>query len=55
MRSFDDPFEQRMKSTIAEWFRYEQSRKLEQARSSLSASRPRSPASSELFMRPSAR
>jgi predicted RNase H-like nuclease (RuvC/YqgF family) len=33
MSSFDDPFEQRMKSTIAEWFREEQSRKLEQARS----------------------
>jgi predicted RNase H-like nuclease (RuvC/YqgF family) len=29
----DDPLEQRMKSTIAEWFRDEQSRKLEQARS----------------------
>ena len=34
MSSFDeDPFEQRMKSTIAEWFRDEQVRKLEQARS----------------------
>lgn len=29
----DDPYEQRLKSTIAEWFRDEQSRKLEQARS----------------------
>lgn len=29
----DDPLEQRMKSSIAEWFRDEQSRKLEQARS----------------------
>jgi predicted RNase H-like nuclease (RuvC/YqgF family) len=29
----DDPFEQRMKSTIAEWFRDDQARKLEQARS----------------------
>lgn len=33
MSSFDDPYEQRMKSTIAEWFREEQVRKLEQARS----------------------
>jgi hypothetical protein len=29
----DDPLEQRMKSSIAQWFRDEQSRKLEQARS----------------------
>ena len=29
----DDPLEQRMKSQIAEWFRDEQNRKLEQARS----------------------
>lgn len=29
----DDPYEQRLKSSIAEWFRDEQSRKLEQARS----------------------
>ncbi len=29
----DDPIEQRMKSSIAQWFRDEQSRKLEQARS----------------------
>ena len=33
MSSFDDPYEQRLKSSIAEWFRDEQSRKLEQARS----------------------
>ena len=34
MSSFDDdPLEQRMKSSIAEWFRDEQARKLEQARS----------------------
>ena len=29
----DDPLEQRMKSSIAEWFRDESARKLEQARS----------------------
>ena len=29
----DDPIEQRMKSSIAQWFRDEQNRKLEQARS----------------------
>lgn len=29
----DDPYEQRLKSTIGEWFRDESARKLEQARS----------------------
>ena len=29
----DDPYEQRLKSSIAEWFRDESARKLEQARS----------------------
>lgn len=29
----DDPLEQRMKSSIAQWFRDESARKLEQARS----------------------